>query len=85
MIRGCVMDLPGVRYHIIRGVLDTQELPIACRQGQSTAPKVTISINRIIARKSLSVSSIYIYIIYTLGMNGAAGKFRRIRVPEIMI
>ena len=37
MIRGGrVKDLPGVRYHIIRGTLDAQALPTACRPVPST-------------------------------------------------
>lgn len=39
MIRGGrVKDLPGVRYHIIRGTLDTQAFPDVCRPVPSTAP-----------------------------------------------
>ena len=35
---GKVRDLPGVRYHIIRGTLDARALPSACRVAPSTAP-----------------------------------------------
>ena len=39
MIRGGrVKDLPGVRYHIIRGVLDTQGVQSASSAVRSTAP-----------------------------------------------
>ena len=41
MIRGGrVKDLPGVRYHIIRGVLDTQGVKTASSAVPSTAPSV---------------------------------------------
>ena len=35
---GRVKDLPGVRYHILRGVLDTQGLPSGASGVRSTAP-----------------------------------------------
>ena len=35
---GRVKDLPGVRYHIIRGVLDTQGVASASSAARSTAP-----------------------------------------------
>ena len=35
---GRVKDLPGVRYHVIRGTLDSSALPIANRVVRSTAP-----------------------------------------------
>mgnify|MGYP000396964363 FL=1 len=34
---GRVKDLPGVRYHIVRGTLDTQAFPAECRHAPSTA------------------------------------------------
>ena len=37
---GRVKDLPGVRYHIIRGTLDTQGSPTAASAGRNTAPSV---------------------------------------------
>ena len=40
MIRGGrVKDLPGVRYHIIRGTLDAQALRSVCRRVPSTAQR----------------------------------------------
>jgi len=36
---GRVKDLPGVRYHIVRGTLDTQGVQDRSRRAQSTAPK----------------------------------------------
>ena len=36
---GRVKDLPGVRYHIIRGTLDTQGLEKDAKEDQSTEPK----------------------------------------------
>ncbi len=40
MIRGGrVKDLPGVRYHIIRGTLDTQGVSAVCRPVPSTVPR----------------------------------------------
>ena len=35
---GRVKDLPGVRYHILRGVLDTQGMPSAASAARCTAP-----------------------------------------------
>ena len=35
---GRVKDLPGVRYHIIRGKLDTQGIAKRARVARSTAP-----------------------------------------------
>ena len=41
MIRGGrVKDLPGVRYHILRGVLDTQASRTASSAVPNTAPSV---------------------------------------------
>ena len=41
MIRGGrVKDLPGVRYHIIRGTLDTQGVQGRMQARSSTAPSV---------------------------------------------
>ena len=37
---GRVKDLPGVRYHIVRGSLDLQGVGIASRRVRSTAPSV---------------------------------------------
>jgi small subunit ribosomal protein S12 len=37
---GRVKDLPGVRYHILRGVLDTQGMPSAASGVRCTAPSV---------------------------------------------
>ena len=37
---GRVKDLPGVRYHIIRGVLDTQGVKDRKHAVRSTAPSV---------------------------------------------
>jgi len=36
---GRVKDLPGVRYHIVRGALDTQVLKAATSAAQNTEPK----------------------------------------------
>ena len=36
---GRVKDLPGVRYHVIRGALDTAGSPTASRAGRSTGPR----------------------------------------------
>ncbi len=36
---GRVKDLPGVRYHIIRGTLDTQGLEKDVKEDQNTEPK----------------------------------------------
>ena len=36
---GRVKDLPGVRYHIIRGTLDTQGLEKDAKEDQNTEPK----------------------------------------------
>ena len=36
---GRVKDLPGTRYHIIRGTLDTQVLPTENRPVPNTAPR----------------------------------------------
>jgi ribosomal protein S12 len=35
---GRVKDLPGVRYHVVRGTLDTAGVANASRAGRSTAP-----------------------------------------------
>jgi ribosomal protein S12 len=37
---GRVKDLPGVRYHILRGVLDTQGVKTASSAVRNTAPSV---------------------------------------------
>ena len=36
---GRVKDLPGIRYHIIRGSLDTAGVPISHRRSSSCAPR----------------------------------------------
>ncbi len=45
---GRVKDLPGVRYHVVRGSLDTQGVPDRRQVVQNTAPSVpSLNLNRI--------------------------------------
>ncbi len=40
MIRGGrIKDLPGVRYHVVRGSLDTLGVEVACKAVQNMAPR----------------------------------------------
>ena len=49
---GRVRDLPGVRYHVLRGVLDTQSVKDRKQRRSSTAPSVRNKPNRECPRKA---------------------------------
>lgn len=49
---GRVKDLPGVRYHIVRGTLDAQGVSVVCRAVQSTVLSVRRKVNKELTKLS---------------------------------